>query len=80
MDSLNIADVTRIATDAAGKLSPRLRVIGVTSGARDGDYAEVVIDIVECRREPCRLSLGVFRNTSEMRLHDEISRKLRTRL
>jgi hypothetical protein len=78
---LNNTDVTRIATEAARQLSPRLHVVGVTSGsAGDGDYAEVLVDITECRDEPCRLSLGVFRNTSETRLHDEIARKLRRRL
>ena len=79
MDSLNITDVTRIATEAARQLSPRLHVVGVT-GAGDGDYAEVVVDIDECRKEPCRLSLGVFRNTSASMLRHEIADKLRTRL
>lgn len=78
MDSLNISDVTRIATEAARQLSPRLHVVGVT-GAGDGDYAEVVVDIDECRKEPCRLSLGVFRNTSESLLHHEITLKLQGR-
>ena len=77
---MNSTDVTRIATAAARELSPRLRVVGVTSGSGDGDYAEVLVDIAECPRESCRLSLGVFRNTSETRLHDEIARKLRRRL
>ena len=78
MDSLNITDVTRIATEAARQLSPRLHVVGVT-GAGDGDYAEVVVDIDECLKEPCRLSLGVFRNTSESLLHREITLKLQRR-
>jgi hypothetical protein len=80
MGSLNMRDVTRIATEAAGELSPRLRVIGVTRGAADGDYAEVVVDVVEGLKEPCRLSLGVFRNTSPSVLRHEITDKLRTRL
>jgi hypothetical protein len=80
VDSLNITDVTRIAIAVARQLSPRLRVIGVTSGSRNGDYAEVVVDIDECRNEPCRVSLGVFRNTSESVLQHEIEDKLRTRL
>jgi hypothetical protein len=78
MDSLNITDITRIATEAARQLSPRLHVVGV-AGAGDGDYAEVVVDIDECLKEPCRLSLGVFRNTSESLLHHEITLKLQRR-
>ncbi|HEY5619603.1 MAG TPA: hypothetical protein VIK60_16810 [Vicinamibacterales bacterium] len=80
MASLNVTDVTRIATDAARELSPRLHVVGVTSGARDGRYAEVIIDIAQCRQEPCRVFLEVFRNTSESVLHHEIADKLQRRV
>ena len=80
MEPLNMTDVTRIATEAAGQLSPRLRVVGVTRGAADGDYAEVVVDVVGGHKEPCRLSLGVFRNTSASVLRHEITDKLRMRL
>jgi hypothetical protein len=79
--ALNIRDVTRIATEAARQLSPRLHVVGVTSGGSGGEYAEVVVDIdsAECRQEPGRMSLGVFRNTSESLLHHEITLKLQRR-
>ena len=80
MESLNLSDVTRIATEAAAQLSLRLRVVGVTHGAADGDYAEVVVDVVESHKEPSRLSLGVFRNTSAAVLRLEIADKLRTKL
>jgi len=80
MASLNLSDVTRIATEAAAQLSSRLRVVGVTHGAADGDYAEVVVDVVEGHKEPSRLSLGVFRNTSASMLRLEIADKLRTKL
>ena len=80
MDSLNITDVTRIATEAAGQLSSRLQVVGVTHGAGDGDYAEIVVDVEEGHKEPSRLSLGVFRNTSASVLRLEITDKLRTTL
>ena len=76
MESLDITDVTRIATEAARQLSPRLHVIGVTSGGGDGDYTEVVIDVTGCHHEPCRMSLGFFRNVSASDLHHEIADKL----
>ena len=75
MESLEITDVTRIATEAARQLSPRLHVIGVTSGGGD-DYTEVVIDITGCQQGPCRMSLGVFRNMSASDLHDDIADQL----
>jgi hypothetical protein len=80
MESLNLTDVTRIATEAASQLSSRLRVVGVTHGAGDGDYAEVVVDVEEGYKEPFRLSLGVFRNTTASVLRLEIADKLRTKL
>jgi hypothetical protein len=80
MESLKMTDVTRIATEAVGQLSPRVRVVGVTRGAADGDYAEVVVDVMEGYEEPSRLSLSVFRNTSPSSLRHEIADKLRTTL
>lgn len=76
METLNVTDVTRIATVAARELSPRLQVVGVTFGAGDGDYAEILIDIEGCQHEPCRVAVGVFRNSTESELHDEIVENL----
>ena len=73
---LSVAAVSRIATEAALALSPRLHIVGVTVGAGNGNYAEVIIDIAECRQEPCRLTLGVLRNTSESALRHEIADRL----
>jgi hypothetical protein len=80
VEALNITDVTRIATEAARQLSPHLHVVGVTSGG-SGEYAEVVVDmdVPESRQEPRRMSLGVFRNTSESLLHHEITLQLQRR-
>jgi len=74
---LNVTDVTRIASAAAREQSPDLEVTGVTFGAGGGDYAEVLLNVRGCRQEPCRMSLGVFRNMSEPQLHAEIADKLR---
>ena len=70
--SLNITDITRIAREAASAQSPNLRVMGVTIGDGDGDYAEVIIDLEECRQSPCRVSVGIFRNTSPEAIRAEI--------
>jgi hypothetical protein len=73
---LSVTAVSRIATEAALSLSPRLHIVGVTGGAGNGNYVEVIVDITECRQEPCRLSLGVLRNTSESALRLEIADRL----
>lgn len=75
-----MTDVTRIAVDTARQLSPRLRVVGVTLGAREGAYTEVIIDITEGPFGYTRMSLGVFRNTTESVLRDEITDQLQRRL
>jgi hypothetical protein len=76
MDHLTVTDVTRIATEAAREHSPTLEVVAVTLGG-EGDYAEVIIDIAGCRTEPCRFSVGVFRNTTAKVVHDEIAGQIR---
>ena len=73
--SLNVTDVTRIAQEAARAQSAKLRVMDVTVGDGDGDYAEVIIDLEECR-QPCRVSVGIFRNASPETVRDEIVRHL----
>ncbi len=77
--SMNAADVTRIAREVASAQSAELRVMGVTVDG-DGDYAEVIIDLENCGKEPCRLSVGVFRNASEDTVRGEIGKRLERHL
>jgi hypothetical protein len=76
MDHLSVTDVTRIANEAVREHSPALEVIAVMLGG-EGDYAEVIIDIGGCRKEPCRFSVGIFRNTTARVVHDEIAGQIR---
>jgi hypothetical protein len=76
MQPLTVTDVTRIATQAAREQSTNLEVVAVTLGG-EGNYAEVIIDIAGCRAEPCRFSVGVFRDAPPAVVHDEISGQLR---
>ena len=75
MHSLTVTDVTRIATEAARQQSSQLEVVGVTIGG-EGNYAEVIVDIAGCKAEPCRFSVGVFRDAPPADLHDEIAGQL----
>ena len=74
MNVLNVAEMTRIAADAAHEQSEALEVIGVTLS---GDYAEVLLSIHGCRLPPCQMSLGVFRNMPEPEIRAELAEKLR---
>ena len=76
MPALTVTDVTRIATEVAREQSPTLQVVGVTIGG-EGNYAEVIVNIAGCRAEPCRFSVGVFRDAPEATLHQEIAGQLR---
>jgi len=76
LPSLNATDVARIAKEAVSAQSSKLRVMGVTLGDGDGHYAEVIIDLEDCGKEPCRLSVGIFRNASEESVRGEIVRRL----
>jgi hypothetical protein len=77
---LNVTNVTKIAREAARSTSRNLRVMGVALGDRDGDYAEVIIDLEECHSEPCRISIGIFRSASPETLRDEIVKHLQRHL
>ena len=75
MHSLTVTDVTRIATEAARAQSSQLEVVGVTLGG-EGNYAEVIVDLAGCKAEPCRFSVGVFRDAAPAVLRDEIAGQL----
>lgn len=80
MATLNVTDVTRIATQAAREESASLQVLGVMLGSGEGTYAEVLIDIGGCQEEPCRLSVGVFRSSTEAAMHAQLVEKIRGHL
>ena len=75
MQTLTVTDVTRIATEAAREQSSQLEVVAVTLGG-EGNYAEVIVDLAGCKAEPCRFSVGVFRDSSPAVVHDEIADQL----
>ena len=76
MHALTVTDVTRIATEAARDQSATLQVVGVTLGG-EGNYTEVIVNIAGCRTEPCRFSIGVFRDAPEAEVHQQIAGQLR---
>ena len=75
MQPLTVTDVTRIANAAAREQSSQLEVVAVTLGG-EGNYAEVIVDLAGCKTEPCRFSVGVFRDASPAVVHDEIAGQL----
>lgn len=75
--NLKVTELARIATDVAHEVSSDLRVVGVTLGAGGGEYAEVLLTIEGCRKEPCQIALGFLRNVPRSVVHTHIAEKLR---
>jgi hypothetical protein len=69
-------DVARVARQAVRDNALPLNIIGAVV-ARGSDYVELLVNIIEYGREPCLVSVGVFRNVSEAHLAQEITRHLR---
>ena len=67
-------DLHRIAGDAAREQSPPLDVVGVTGGA-DTSYAEVLFTGAASHR-PHPLLIGVFRDSTEQALRNDLRDKL----
>jgi hypothetical protein len=80
MPELDVADVTRIATQVVRDQSLPLNVIGAVRGGDDSDYVEILLTVSGCASAPCQLTVGVFRNVSEEDLSTDIETRLRRHL
>lgn len=75
--NLNVSEVKRAADDAARAISPDVRVAGVVLSASGSEYAEAVFDIEGCRKEPCRITVGVRRKPPLSALREQFAATLR---
>lgn len=71
-----IADISR---SVAAEFSPAFTVVGVASTAGGSDQVEVLITIVGCHKEPCRLLIHLNR-ADRSALELELRAKLRDAL
>ena len=58
---LSLDALSSLTCDVARSLSLDIEVAGVTRGAHDGEYAEVLLTVLGCDIEPGRLMVGVSR-------------------
>jgi len=73
---LNLDDARRIATEVVAAADSSLRVVGAaTEGG--SNYTEIMISVVNCHAEPCRLSIGVERNMSEAAFREAVGDQVR---
>ena len=73
---LTLAEARRIATDVAAKQSSALEVVGATVSESGSRYAEVVLTVRGCTKEPCRVVIGVIRDASEEAFRVEVGKQL----
>jgi hypothetical protein len=78
--AVELRQIASIATDVARHQNASLEVVGVTPGAGGGTYAEVVMVVKGCHREPCTILLGVLRDMPESEVRSAIAEKLRHHL
>ena len=62
--SLTLAEVQRIATEVAIRERPDL-LVAVTRSEGESAYAELIVTLLGCAVEPCRILIGVDRDMTE---------------
>ena len=73
--SLTVEETRRIAAEVLEADHPALRVVGVKTEGGSG-YAEVIVVVANCHAEPCRLSIGVQRDVSELKFRNAFRRTI----
>ena len=76
---LSLPDARQIVAELLAAEHPSLRVAGVKSEG-GANYTEIVMMIAECHAEPCRITIGVDRETSEAAFRQEVSEQIRRHL
>ena len=74
---LNLNDVRRIAAEVVEATDSSLRVVGAASSEGGSNYTEIMISVVNCHAEPCRLSIGVARDVSEAAFREAVGEQVR---
>lgn len=78
--SVTLTEVQRIAADVARRQDRRLEVIGAVPAEGEPVYAEVILTLRGCQAEPCRIMIGVRRDSSESEIRDAVTDRLRQHL
>ncbi len=79
--SIPIARITEISRAIAAKQSPAVEVVAVASNSGGTDRIELLLTIVGCHAEPCRLVLNLDRADQadfEASLREKLHTALRT--
>ena len=77
--AVNLETIRAVATDLVDEQYDDVKVVGVR-GSADSEYVEIHLIKAGCAIEPCRVTLGVFRDGDPAALRDAIADALRRRL
>ena len=77
---LTLAEARRIAGEVIATEHPGVELLGVTTAEGGARYTEVILGIRGCRTEPCRVVVGVNRDTSEQAFRREVRERVREHL
>lgn len=72
---MDLDEVRRIATEVIGQ-TPWLEFLGVIGGTGGTGHVELLVGLLGCRVEPCRLMLSLNRGVSADALRHDIFEKL----
>ena len=78
--SLNLNDARRIATEVVEATDRSLRVVGAAPAEGGSNYTEIMLSVTNCHTEPCRLSIGVERDVSELAFREAVGEQVRRHL
>ena len=73
---LTVENMRRIAADVAAEQTPTLEVVGATVSEGGSRYAEVILSVRGCKTEPCRVVIGVLRDSPEAAFRNEVGKRL----
>ena len=74
---LDLSQVTCVAREAAGQLSPSVEVVGVLPGRAGSAYVEILVTITPSVRGAHQLAIGVFRDASKETIAGAIAASVR---
>jgi hypothetical protein len=74
---LTLNDVRRVAAEVAREVHPALEVVGAAPARGEPTYTEVVLTLIGCRVEPCRMSIGLSRDQTELEFRAAVAERLR---
>jgi hypothetical protein len=77
---LSLEDVRRIADEVIRQENPAMKVVAATTAEGGSDYTEIIVTVLGCHTEPCRLMLGMNRQVSEPVFRRAVAEKFRQHL